>query len=46
MYSIQECRESVADPGGVQGVRTPAVLIRVLFLEKKYMFSKYIGGSA
>jgi len=29
---------TVADPGGVQGVRTPALLIRVPFLKKIYMF--------
>jgi len=30
---------SAADPGGVQGVRTPAFLIRVPFLKRTYTYS-------
>jgi len=35
---------SGADPGGVQGVRTPALLIRVLFLES-YMSINVTGNA-
>jgi len=34
IFKVSSLTESVADPGGIQGVRTPAVLIRAPFVEK------------